>query len=94
MKGFLAPQVLLLITGDNSSSVDAWSPVWYISMAINLFGSICYMLTASGNLQPWDKGPMLLKDQWQFEKKQFYFKEVEDDREEILDSGEENPNFE
>jgi len=52
------------------------------------------MLTASGNLQPWDKGPMLLKDQWQFEKKQFCFKEVEDDREEILDSGEENPNFE
>ncbi|CBY30901.1 unnamed protein product [Oikopleura dioica] len=94
VNGFLAPQVLLLITGDNSSSVDAWSPVWYISMAINLFGSICYMLTASGNLQPWDKGPMLLKDQWEFEKKLFCFKEVEDDREEILDSGEENPYFE
>ena len=89
--GFLAPQLVGIITGDEEHQVSAWAPVWYMSVGINFIGGLAYALGASGDEQPWSKGSIPIRDQCKFEIDQALFRKHEfaDDLPPL--EGEENP---
>jgi len=92
--GFLAPQLVGIITGDDEHEVSAWAPVWYMSVGINFFGGLAYALGASGDEQPWSRGSIPIADQCKFEIDQALFREHKfaDDLPPL--EGEENPVYE
>ena len=81
MNGFLAPQLAGYIIRDNEYTIDGWSNVWWTCLVFQIIGGSFYATVASADRQPWGDEPMTVKEQMQFELKQFLFRKDSNEEE-------------
>ncbi|XP_021359692.1 sialin-like [Mizuhopecten yessoensis] len=56
MPGIIAPYAVGLIT-NNQETMARWEIVFYISMALYLFGLVTFLIFGKGSEQPWNRVP-------------------------------------